>query len=82
MAGRLAAVVHLTEIVVHGVDLAVATGQEHAVDEGLCSELLETMTAMGGIDAFRVPGVFGPEVAAPAGAPASRRLLAHVGRTL
>ena len=80
--GRLAAVVHLTEIVVHGVDLAVATGQEHAVDEDLCAELLATMHDMGGIDAFRVPDVFGPEVAPPQDAPASRRLLAYVGRTL
>ncbi len=28
LPGPMAAVIHLTEILVHGVDLAVATGQE------------------------------------------------------
>ncbi len=36
--------------------------------------------AMGGIDGFRVPGMFGSEVACPGAAPAHVRLLAYVGR--
>src|SRR4051794_28053432 len=55
----MAAVIELTEIVVHGIDVAVATGQEDAVDEEQAAELLDLMTSMG-VDAFRVPGVFGP----------------------
>ncbi|WP_433757146.1 TIGR03086 family metal-binding protein [Nocardia sp. CA-135398] len=77
--GPMAAVIHLTELVVHGADLAVATGQVHSLDEQLCAELLAIMCEMG-IENFRVPGMFGPEVAAPGDAPAHRRLLAYVGR--
>ncbi|WP_327044733.1 TIGR03086 family metal-binding protein [Microbispora sp. NBC_01189] len=82
LPGPMAAVIHFTEVLVHGVDLAVATGQEDRVDEPLCEELLATMRGMGGIDAYRLPGVFGPEAEAPAGAPAHRRLLAYLGRTV
>jgi hypothetical protein len=65
LPGPAAALVHLTELLVH--------------DE-LCGELLATMQAMGGIDTFRGPGVFGPEVAVADDEPAHRRLLAYVGR--
>ncbi|WP_063038940.1 TIGR03086 family metal-binding protein [Nocardia pseudovaccinii] len=77
--GPMAAVIHLTELVVHGVDLAVATGQERLVDEQLCTEMLAIMREMG-LENFRVPGMFGPEVEVPADAPTYRRLLAYVGR--
>jgi uncharacterized protein (TIGR03086 family) len=80
--GQLAAVIHLTELVVHGVDLAVATEHEHLVDQSLCSELLGLMEAMGGIDAFRLPDVFGAAVPAPADLSAHLRLLAYVGRSI
>jgi uncharacterized protein (TIGR03086 family) len=82
LPGPMAAVIHFTEILVHGVDLAVANGQEDRVDERLCEDLLAMTHGMGGIDAYRLPGVFGPEAAAPAEAPAHRRLLAYLGRTL
>lgn len=80
--GPMAAVVHLTEVVVHGLDLAVATGQESGVDQPLAGQLLTLMQGMGGMDAFRVPGVFGPELAAPAGAPQHEHLMAFLGRRL
>jgi uncharacterized protein (TIGR03086 family) len=80
LPGPLAAVIHLTELCAHGADLAVATGREAALDEDLCEELLATMHGMGGIDAYRMPGVFGPEAPAPAGALPHRRLLAYLGR--
>lgn len=80
--GPLAAVIHLTEVAVHGLDLAVATGQEAAVDTQLAESLLALMKDMGTMDSFRVPGVFGPEVPVPSGAPAHARLLAYLGRTL
>ena len=78
--GPMAAVIHLTEIVVHGIDLAVATGQEAVVDEPLAQELLATMKGMGTIDSFRVPDVFGPEVPASDDEPPHRRLMAYLGR--
>jgi uncharacterized protein (TIGR03086 family) len=76
----MAAVVELTEIVVHGLDIAVATAQESAVDQAQCERLLALMRGMG-VDGFRSPGIFGPEQPAPQDAPAHRRLLAFLGRT-
>ena len=76
----MAAVIHVTELVVHGLDLAVATDQRHAIDEHLAEHLLDLMHHMGGIDAFRGPGFFGPEVATSSDRPAHERLLAYVGR--
>jgi len=81
LPGPMAAVVHLTEILVHGVDLAVATGQERLIDQELCAGLLGTMRTMG-MDAFRVPGVFGPEVAAPEAVAPHEQLAAFLGRDL
>jgi hypothetical protein len=69
-------------VIVHGADLAVATGHEDLVDQQLCQRLLDLMRGMGGIDAFRVPDVFGAEVPSQGWEPAHRRLLAYVGRRL
>ncbi|MEU6783165.1 TIGR03086 family metal-binding protein [Nonomuraea angiospora] len=77
--GPMAALIHLTEVLVHGVDLALATGQEHLVDQRSCEELLAVMRGMD-FDAFRRPGMFGPELPAPADATAHQRLLAFLGR--
>lgn len=76
----LAAVIHLTEVLVHGADIAVAIGREDLVDQHLCAGLLAAMEQMGGVDAYRVPGVFGPRVGIVADAPAHRQLLAFLGR--
>lgn len=79
LPGPMAAMIHLTELVVHGADLAVATAQEHLIDEEACAALLATMHTMG-MDPYRLPGVFNPELQPPANAPAHRRLLAYLGR--
>ncbi|MFI9508975.1 TIGR03086 family metal-binding protein [Nocardia sp. NPDC052566] len=81
LPGVAAATVHLIELVVHGCDVAVAIGRPDLADDELCAELLATMHERGGIDAFRKPGVFGPEVAVADDAPAHRKLLAYLGRT-
>ncbi|GAA5027996.1 TIGR03086 family metal-binding protein [Terrabacter aeriphilus] len=78
----LAAVIHLTEILVHGLDLAVAIDREDLADQNACAALLDTMEQMGGVDAYRVPGVFGPAVTISGHQPAHRRLLAYLGRTV
>ena len=80
LRGEMAALVHLTELLTHGADIAVATGQQDMIDEPACARLLGLRTDMGGIDAFRIPGVFGPAVIAPVDAPAHVRLLAYLGR--
>lgn len=82
LPGPMAALVHLTEVLVHGCDIAVATGQEHLVDEQACEHLLARMAGIGGIDAFRAPGIFGPEVAPRDGAQRHERLLAYLGRRI
>jgi uncharacterized protein (TIGR03086 family) len=79
--GPTAALIHLTEVLVHGVDLALATGQEARADESACEYLLATMRGMD-FSAFRRPGMFGPELTPPAESPAHRRLLAFLGRDL
>jgi uncharacterized protein (TIGR03086 family) len=81
LPGAMAARVHLTEVLVHGSDLAVVSGQEGLIDEELCEGLLATMRGMD-FGMFRRPGMFGEERAAAADAPAHRRLLAFLGREL
>ena len=78
----LAAVIHLTEVLVHGVDIAVATDREDLVDQHLCAALLHTMEAMGGVDPYRVPGVFGPAAPVPQDEPPHRQLLGYLGRSV
>jgi uncharacterized protein (TIGR03086 family) len=75
----MAAVIHRTEILVHGIDLAVVTGQEDRVDQQQSAHLLATMQAMD-FDSFRRPGMFGAELAAPVDAAPHRHLLAFLGR--
>ncbi|MGW5245778.1 TIGR03086 family metal-binding protein [Streptomyces sp. NPDC004129] len=77
--GPMAALIHLTEVLVHGVDLATAAGRTDLVDQRLCEDLLTHMRRTG-MDAFRGPGMFGPENPAPEGAAAHVRLLAFLGR--
>ncbi|MBG0738063.1 TIGR03086 family protein [Paeniglutamicibacter antarcticus] len=78
--GRLGALIHLTEVVVHGIDLAVATTQEEFIDEELAQQLLNTMLELGTMERFRAPEIFGPEKSAPPTAPAHRHLMAFLGR--
>ncbi|WP_030519612.1 TIGR03086 family metal-binding protein [Nocardia rhamnosiphila] len=76
-----AARIHWTEVLVHGTDLAIATGQTELVDQEQCEQLLATMRTMN-FDAFRQPGMFAAERPAPTGAAAHHRLLAFLGREL
>ncbi|MEV0245095.1 TIGR03086 family metal-binding protein [Nocardia sp. NPDC050712] len=80
LPGHFAAAVHLTELVVHGVDLAVAIDRPDLADDQLCADLLTLMAEQGGLDAFRKPGMFDAAVEIAADAPAHRRLLAYAGR--
>ena len=82
LPARFAAVIHLVELLAHGVDLAVATDQLDLVDEELCDEVLGVLVGLGGVDAYRVPGIFGPEVGTAPDAPAHERLAGYLGRDL
>ncbi|WP_243058626.1 TIGR03086 family metal-binding protein [Nocardioides sp. SR21] len=79
MPGEVAALVALDEVVVHGWDLARATGQDYAPDEGV------VLASLGFAQSFEVPegvtdGPFGAPVAVPADAPALDRLAGATGR--
>jgi uncharacterized protein (TIGR03086 family) len=58
------------DVLVHGWDLAVATGQDYALDPDLmqaCTKIIEPQ-----LDGFRSAGALAPEVAVPADMPARR----------
>ncbi|MGY1684398.1 TIGR03086 family metal-binding protein [Geodermatophilus sp. SYSU D00867] len=77
MPGEVAAVVALDEVVVHGWDLAAATGQRYEVadaDADTCRAFAESF----GDD--RPPDLYGPVVPVLADAPALDRLLGVTGR--
>lgn len=66
------------EVAVHGWDLARACGSERPLPESLAGELLSRAEVL--VRAQDRPGRFGDPLPVPAGASASRRLLAFLGR--
>jgi uncharacterized protein (TIGR03086 family) len=81
MPAEIAVLVALDEVVVHGWDLARATGQPYDPDEAL------VLASLGFAEGFEVPeggapdgGLFGPPVAVPDDAPALDRLAGATGR--
>ena len=66
------------DVLIHGWDLAEATGQETTLDPELvdaCTQVLEPQ-----VEAFRAAGVVGPAIPAAPGASAQTKLLAMLGR--
>jgi uncharacterized protein (TIGR03086 family) len=66
------------DVLIHGWDLAVTTGQDPTLDPELVAaadELLRNEAEM-----VRASGMFGEDLAVPTGASAQTRLLAFVGR--
>ncbi|MFC4061051.1 TIGR03086 family metal-binding protein [Planomonospora corallina] len=68
----------LGDLVVHGWDLARATGQDYEVDAETTEAMLVYVEQMAPM--ARQNGVFGEEVAVPAGAPPFERMLGLSGR--
>lgn len=66
------------DLVVHGWDLARATGQEEKIDPDEVARVHEQAKAFG--PAMRNPAAFGDEVEAPADADDQTRMLAFLGR--
>jgi uncharacterized protein (TIGR03086 family) len=67
------------DVLVHGWDLAMASGQDYALDPQLmeaCRQIIDPQ-----LEAFRSAGALGPEVTVPADASAQTRFLALLGRT-
>jgi uncharacterized protein (TIGR03086 family) len=79
--GEVAGVIALDEVVMHGWDLAVATGQPYEVPDELLVPLVPFLehVAEPGMEAAR-EGLFGPVVAVAADAPLLHRVLGLAGR--
>ena len=68
------------DVLVHGWDLAKATGQDSKIDSALAEQMLSfARQAINDQMGTRAPRI-GPEVAIPADADASARLVAYLGR--
>ncbi len=67
------------DLVVHGWDLARATGGDESVPDDVLDELEAAIAGYG--EAARAPGVFGPPVEVPADADRLTRVLALTGRS-
>ena len=74
------AVVALDELVVHGWDLAVATGRPYRVAGADARACLALAAQVDGEGREAPPGLFGPAVPVPADAPVLHRLLGLTGR--
>jgi uncharacterized protein (TIGR03086 family) len=81
LPGEIAGTVALDEIVLHGWDLAVATGQDFRPDDGAVQAVYGFTSAMSapGQEAGR-EGLFGPVVDVPQDAPTFERALGYAGR--
>jgi len=93
-SGRMTAAQHIDQVVsqdmvLHGWDLARATGQDDTMDPDEVQRLWTATSALPAelLEQFRTPGafgpgveVFGPEVKVPEDAPLQDRLLGMIGR--
>ena len=66
------------ELLSHSLDVALATGTDLHPDDDLLAMAMEVAQGMG--DALRRPGMMGPEVPVPAGAPLEDQFLGLLGR--
>ncbi len=80
MPAQIAAYVAIDEVIVHGWDLAVATGQRYAVDDALVDAALGFVQPQVEQNPNGTPGLFGPPQPAAGDAPPLERLIAATGR--
>jgi uncharacterized protein (TIGR03086 family) len=80
MPAPVAALVALDEVVVHGWDLAVATGQDYRPDETSVQACFDFVGDRSDEPAEGIPGLFGPVVPVGEHAPLLDRLIGRVGR--
>jgi uncharacterized protein (TIGR03086 family) len=76
--GEVGGIIALTEVVIHGWDMAAATGQAYYVDQATLDAVLPHVTATA--EQGPVEGLFGPAVPVADDAPALDRLIALSGR--
>jgi len=80
MPGEVAGSVAINEVVVHGWDIAVATGHDYACDGGLIQAAFTFVQSAVAQNPDGTPGLFGPPVEVPDTAPPLDRLIAATGR--
>ena len=78
--GGLAGVIALDEVLIHGWDIAVASGQPFPCDPGLLAAAYEFVQSTAEANPHGTPGLFGPPVPVPPDAPLLDRLLGLAGR--
>ncbi|MFH8470087.1 TIGR03086 family metal-binding protein [Streptomyces sp. NPDC017991] len=78
LPGEIAGIVATDELVVHGWDLARATGQEYVPDEAALRAAYGMLAAS--VDEPSRGSIFGPVVAVPEGAPLLDRVIGLSGR--
>jgi uncharacterized protein (TIGR03086 family) len=66
------------DVLIHGWDVAAATGQDRTLDPELVSACWDVVTPQ--LDLLQASGMFGTEVTPPEGADSETRLLALLGR--
>ena len=80
LPGEVAGRVVLDELVVHGWDVARASGQPYECDDASLEEVEATVREFRGDNDGEMPGLFGPRVAVPDDAPPLHRVLGLTGR--
>ncbi|HEU5008227.1 MAG TPA: TIGR03086 family metal-binding protein [Jatrophihabitantaceae bacterium] len=80
LPGDVAGIFALDEVIVHGWDVAAASGQPVGYDDDLLAPLHEFLTASVAQNPNGTPGLFGPPVALPDDAPLLDRVLGLTGR--
>jgi uncharacterized protein (TIGR03086 family) len=76
--GEVGGMIALTEVVIHGWDIAVATGQDYDVDQATLDAVLPHVTAIAAEGPTE--GLFGPAVPIADDAPVLDRIIALSGR--
>jgi uncharacterized protein (TIGR03086 family) len=77
--GSVQAGYRFLDVLVHGWHLAVATGEDYALDPELMEAYQQIIEPQ--LDAFRSAGALAPQVAVPEDASAQTRFLAMLART-
>lgn len=78
LPAEIMGIVALNELVVHGWDLATATGQPYDVDDQTVETVYGLVSQQASSDG--TPGLFGPSITLPAGASLLDRVLGLTGR--
>jgi uncharacterized protein (TIGR03086 family) len=80
LPGELAGIIALDEVILHGWDIAVASGQEFSCELPLLEAAYGFVQPSVAQNPQGTPGLFGPPVPVPADAPLLDRLLGLAGR--